>query len=158
MNLPKEFNKSEFDFSECMDTNFIRYFCSKFVTENNVDTKDFDSNLDAYDPISLAKYVSISSSKYMQAIDSYKQYGNISREYYANIHSNMEENFNDYRKKLTSDGSPKESEVLNLYHACSYAATAGILGKTGGWFMGNEFTKTAKSLGNGAYFGFKDGK
>ena len=72
--------------------------------------------------------------------------------------SNMEENFNDYQKKLKSDGSPKESEVLNLYHACSYAATAGILGKTGGWFMGNEFTKTAKALGTGAYFGYKGGK
>ena len=72
--------------------------------------------------------------------------------------SNMEENFNDYQKKLKSDGSPSESEVLNLYHACSYAATAGILGKVGGWFMGNEFTKTAKALGTGAYFGFKGGK
>lgn len=72
--------------------------------------------------------------------------------------SNMEENFDNYRKKLESDGLPSESKVLNLYHACSYAATAGILGKTGGWFMGNEFTKTAKALGNGAYFGFKGGK
>ena len=72
--------------------------------------------------------------------------------------SNMEEDFDKYQKKLKSDGSPKESEVLNLYHACSYGSTAGILGRTGGWFMGNEFTKTAKAMGAGAYFGFKGGK
>lgn len=74
--------------------------------------------------------------------------------------SNMEEDYDAYRTELTGDTSldASASEELELYHACSYAGAAGILGKTGGWFMGNQYTKTAKALGNGAYFGYKGAK
>lgn len=68
--------------------------------------------------------------------------------------SNMEQPFQDYKTELT-DSEKKEYE---LFHGCSYASTAGIIGKTGGWFMGNQYTKVAKALGNGAYFGFRGGK
>lgn len=83
--------------------------------------------------------------------------------------SNMEENYDAYHEELKTSYAGKisqgiggqqyeASDELELYHACSYAGTAGILGKTGGWFMGNQYTKTAKALGNGAYFGFKGAK
>lgn len=83
--------------------------------------------------------------------------------------SNMEEDYNKYKTDLQTNHNYsthflgqtvnyKPADELELYHACSYAGAAGILGKTGGWFMGNEYTKTAKALGNGAYFGFKGAK
>lgn len=74
--------------------------------------------------------------------------------------SNMEDDYDEYHSELKNDTTlgDKASEELELYHACSYAGVAGILGKTGGWFMGNQYTKTAKALGNGAYFGYKGGK
>lgn len=74
--------------------------------------------------------------------------------------SNMEDDFDAYQTELKSDTSldAKATEQLELYHACSYAGAAGILGKTGGWFMGNQYTKVAKALGCGGYFGFKGGK
>lgn len=74
--------------------------------------------------------------------------------------SNMHEGYSEYKKKLETDypNTKGATDELELYHACSYASTAGILGKTGGWFMGNEYTKTAKALGAGAYFGYKGAK
>lgn len=74
--------------------------------------------------------------------------------------SNMQDDFEKYATELSADTSLSSSsyEKLHLYHACSYAATAGILGVTGGWFMGNQYTKAGKALGNGAYFGYKGGK
>lgn len=74
--------------------------------------------------------------------------------------SNMHEGYAEYKKKLETDypNTKRATDELELYHACSYASTAGILGKTGGWFMGNEYTKTAKALGEGAYFGYKGAK
>ena len=74
--------------------------------------------------------------------------------------SNMEDDFTSYQIELKSDSTQpdKASEALELYHACGYASVAGILGRTGGWFMGNQYTKVAKALGNGAYFGFKGAK
>lgn len=74
--------------------------------------------------------------------------------------SNMEDDYNDYHSTLAADTSltASASEELELYHACSYASVAGIIGKTGGWFMGNQYTKVAKALGNGAYFGYKGAK
>lgn len=74
--------------------------------------------------------------------------------------SNMEDDYNDYQQEMKADTTldTKASEELELYHACSYAGVAGIIGKTGGWFMGNQYTKVAKALGNGAYFGYKGGK
>ena len=72
----------------------------------------------------------------------------------------MEDDYDSYQAEMKADSTltDKAYEQLELYHACSYAGAAGILGKTGGWFMGNQYTKTAKALGNGAYFGFKGGK
>lgn len=74
--------------------------------------------------------------------------------------SNMEDDYSEYQQQLKADTTldAKASEELELYHACSYSGVAGILGKTGGWFMGNQYTKVAKALGNGAYFGYKGGK
>ena len=74
--------------------------------------------------------------------------------------SNMEGDFDSYQADLKANSSldSKASEPLKLYHACSYASVAGILGATGGWFMGNQYTKVAKALGNGAYFGYKGAK
>lgn len=72
----------------------------------------------------------------------------------------MEDDYNDYHSTLAADTSltASASEELELYHACSYASVAGIIGKTGGWFMGDQYTKVAKALGNGAYFGYKGAK
>lgn len=74
--------------------------------------------------------------------------------------SNMQENFDAYSTELSNDTSlsSSASKKMELLHACSYASTAGILGVTGGWFMGNQYTKVAKALGCGAYFGYKGGK
>lgn len=65
--------------------------------------------------------------------------------------SNMEKDFTEYQQQLGE--TPME-----LYSATSYGSCAGILGVTGGWFMGNQYTKTAKALGCGAYFGYTGGK
>ena len=45
-----------------------------------------------------------------------------------------------------------------LFHATTYAATAGILGKTGGWKVDGSTSRIGEALGHGAYFGRKGGK
>ena len=72
----------------------------------------------------------------------------------------MNEGYQSYKKELEDDSAvdSRATQELHLYHACSYASAAGILGHDGAWFMGNQYTKTAKALGNGAYFGYKGGK
>lgn len=65
--------------------------------------------------------------------------------------SNMEKKFTEYQQQLGET-------PLELFSATSYGSTAGILGVTGGWYMGHQYTKVAKSLGDGAYFGFTGGK
>lgn len=74
--------------------------------------------------------------------------------------SNFTSKYEDKKQELESTygKDSKEATPLHAYHGTSYAATAGVLGKTGGWFMGKQFTKAGKALGTGAYFGTKAGK
>lgn len=70
--------------------------------------------------------------------------------------SNMEEGFTSYKTELEADGV--DTTPMELFSATSYGSTAGILGASGGWFMGNQYTKAGKALGCGAYFGYTGGK
>lgn len=79
--------------------------------------------------------------------------------FFAVKNSVFEERFNKEQERLrTASTDPKTHTPLEVFHGTSYGCAPNIIGREGQFFMGDNFTKAGKMLGNGVYVANKGGK